>query len=197
VAASASPTSIVNSLIVGNAGDGINVLTSTGAMPVSVVDCTIHGNANGITFTNVTTISATIMNCNITGNSAAGINAAPGQINQPLSTVDYNNFGSGATANGAAYKNITAGAHDLAVDPGYVNAGANNFTVGVAVQAKGFPDSARNIGANQSATVNYGDIGAAQHKATGGVRRPEVRPSGTWTTPRRRLEKLPQTKQAA
>jgi hypothetical protein len=197
VVASISPTSVVNCLITSNTGTGVIATLGSTAMPIEVLECTIHGNGTGIAFSGVTTVSPTILNNNITGNSIAGINAAPGQINIPLPTVDYNNLGTGATANGVAYKNITSGAHDLAVDPGYVNAGANNFAVGANVQAKGFPDATRNIGANQSGTVNFGDIGAAQHKATGGVRRPEVRPSGSWTTPRRRLENLPHLKQGA
>jgi hypothetical protein len=104
---------------------------------------------------------------NFTANGTYGISATSGQ-NLFQAFIDANNYGTGGTANtSGARNNLTAGSNDLAVDPGYTNAGSNNFGVGTNVKAKGYPLATRNIGANQSATVNYGDIGAAQSQASG------------------------------
>lgn len=158
-------STIVRSLITGNGGDGVKV--AGGPVYFSMSQCTIHGNTgDGLDLSGGLVPVFVCYSNNFTGNGNYGIRAAS---NQPSDVCDYNNFGTGATANtSGARLNISAGAHDLAVDPQYTATGSNNYGVGANAQDKGFPDATRNVGANQSATVNYSAIGAAEPQVTGG-----------------------------
>jgi hypothetical protein len=131
----------------GNTGDGINI---------SVAATSVIGRL------------LLIQNANITANGGYGINAHAGQIAYQLG-IDFNNFGTGATANtSGARNNLNAGANDLAVDPQYTNAATGNFTPsGTNLKGKSFPLSTRNLGANQSTTVNTSYVGVAEPAAAG------------------------------
>lgn len=156
-----------NSIIENNGSDGIK---EAGTPTVYILEnCTIHGNGgDGIELVNPASQLLRIQNCNITKNNGYGIKAHANQrLTKPF--VDYNNFGTGTTANSSGnVLNIDAGPHDLNVDPQYTDADAGDFSVGTNVQAKGFPDATRYIGANQSLTRSYVDIGAAQRQEAAG-----------------------------
>lgn len=141
---------------------------------------TIHGNTgDGISFT-ASPVGVAILNNQITGNGGYGINSTVSQT-FIISTIDHNNFGTGGTANtsGNTHANITTalGNDNLNVDPGYTNAAGLDFSIGVNTKAAGFPDSAEYIGAGQSTTYSYVDIGAAQREepAGGGLLRTNMR----------------------
>lgn len=145
------------------------------ASTIDIVNSTIHGSAgDGIRFSGTQAAYHIIAtNCNFTGNGGYGIN-----ITSPISNagddyryrVSYCNFGTGASANtSGAVNGLSLNDTNLTVDPQYTDAANGDFSVGVNLKAKGFPDATRMLGANQSATRSYIDIGAAQREEpTGG-----------------------------
>lgn len=163
---STSGMQIFDSLITGNTGDGINFSFAGTSAQIIIRNCTIHGNGgDGVDMSaGVFTVFPFMFNNNFTGNGNYGIRAASGQAT--LGTFDYNNYGAGGLVNtSGAYLNLNAGEHDLAVDPGYVNAAGNNFATGAAVRALGFPlASVGTIGAGRSSTSSYTDVGAMQQQ---------------------------------
>ncbi len=58
----------------------------------------------------------------------------------------------------AARSNWPVGAHDTALDPGFVSAATGNFAIGTNLKAQGYP------GAFQLGSTGYTDIGAVQRK---------------------------------
>ncbi len=153
-----------NCIINGNSGDGIK----SDSAAAEIINCTIHGNTgDGIDLIANAYAGTMILGSQITGNGNFGIRNATSYVTGMLS--DFNNFGTGGTANtSGARSNVLTGSNDLAVDPGYTNAGSNDFSIGTNTKAEGWPDAARYIGANQSATRSYVDIGAAQRQEAGG-----------------------------
>ncbi len=67
---------------------------------------------------------------------------------------DYNNFYGNTTPR----SNWPVGAHDTALDPGFVSAATGNFAIGTNLKAKGYP------GTWQIGSTGYVDIGAVQRK---------------------------------
>ena len=121
---------IKNSIINGNTGDGIDLGSS-----VQIGD-------------------GAILNTHITNNGAYGITAASGQ--GAIGLINYCNFYGNTTADRL---NVTAGDNDTAVNPAFTSASTGNFTPTSATYNSGFPLSTRYIGANQSLTRAYVDIG--------------------------------------
>lgn len=157
--------SLINCLICKNTGVGASYAGTGG---VIVTRCTIDANTSDNVQLSGAFCQLVADSTNFTTGGGYGLNAtsAPGTI--PI-FLNYNNYGTGGTANtSGALHNLTSGASDLNVNPGYTATASNNYGVGSNVRAKGFPDATRNIGANQSATVNNSDIGAAQHQDAGG-----------------------------
>lgn len=172
--ASSGEFHIIDSIIAGNTGDGINVVNGS---PTFIQNCTIHGNSgDGIDITQP--IYLTVLGCNITGNGNYGIRSNSAALHSIC--ADYNNFGTGGTANtSGARSNVEAGDNDIAVDPGYANAASYNFSVGVNVKALGFPMGSRYVGGNSTGTRSYKDIGASQREEAavaggGGPSRPPI-----------------------
>jgi hypothetical protein len=119
-------------IIYNNTSDGVHASALAG---IAIVNCTIHGNSgDGIDLTAAGGSSLTltsIYNNNLTANGGYGINATA-IVGARTSFIDYNNYGTGALANtSGSYpaSTLTAGAHDVAVDPGYTNAATGNFMV--------------------------------------------------------------------
>lgn len=160
---------VKDSVISGNASDGILFALAATNTYLEVARCVIHGNGgDGIDLATALSAAAgaKIYSNNITGQTGGyGINAAAGADALKL-LIDYNNFGTGGLVNSSgSMNNLTAGAHDLAVDPGYVNAAGNNFAAGTAIKAKGYPDAAINLGDNASATLDFIDIGIQRQES--------------------------------
>jgi hypothetical protein len=153
---------IMNSVIENNGGDGILVRTATGTFIV-IAGNTIHGNTgDGIDASvGVGAIGrAAIFNNNITSNGGYGIRAVAAE--NPA-FLDFNNFGSLASNTNntsGSMLNLTDGANDLAVDPNYKDAANGDFSSGVNIRNKGFPNSTRKIGGDPTVgTYGYTDIG--------------------------------------
>lgn len=160
-------------IIEGNGGNGV-VITgtiSTLGLGIRITGSTIHGNtSDGIDLSAATNPSPNLVitNNNITANGGYGINDKA-TTEALKGMLDFNNFGTGATANtSGAINNATPGDNDLNVDPSYGDAGDGNFEVGTNVKALGFPKATRTIGANQSNTNSFVDIGAAQREEAAG-----------------------------
>ena len=162
---------LINCLIYNNGGDGIATTSATYDNIFIITGCTIHGNGgDGIDVSAgvPNTEKFACYNNNITGNGGYGINAASG-ANNNKQFINFNNFGTGGTANtSGTMNNIDAGDNDLGVDPQYTNANTGDFSVGTNVKALGFPDASRSVGANQSNTTTYVDVGAAQREEPAG-----------------------------
>jgi hypothetical protein len=122
-----------NNLIHNNVGRGVTVSGNSIALG-KVIDNTVHGNgSDGVALTGAA--GATwwaVLNNNLTGNGGYGLNVTDGS--QSLNDLraawcDYNNYGAGSLANASGPRaNLSAGAHDLAVDPQYANAAGGDFT---------------------------------------------------------------------
>lgn len=158
----------INTVIENCGGRGICV---NGQDMAKVINCTIHGNGSHGIQLNASAGSGTpsgeIINNNITGNNGYGIIAGSNQSEVNF-VADYNNFGTGGTANvSGPRQNFPAGVHDLAVDPGYTSVASSDFSIGPNVKALGFPIAPTTIGADQSGTKSYVDIGAAQRQERG------------------------------
>lgn len=134
---------ICNNTIDGNTGDGIDVAAGTGSQ-------------GGLT----------IRNNNLTNNGNYGVRtgSTAAALNFYLTSIDFNNTYNNTSG---AYDPSGYGTNDPGLDPQYTNAASNDFSIGTNLKAKGFPDSTRFIGANQSATKSYVDIGAAQRQEAG------------------------------
>jgi hypothetical protein len=154
-----SEVTLVKNIINANGDDGVACTSA----PFSIfTGNTIHGNTgDGVQTTSTAAYNnSLIFSNNITGNGGFGWNATASS-DERVVLFDFNNYGSGSTANtSGAYNNITAGANDLLVDPGYVNAASNNFAIGKNVKNKAFPGITKFIGANQSGSIGYQAIGA-------------------------------------
>jgi hypothetical protein len=110
---------IVGNTIYNQAGDGILINVSADADAV----------------TGVSIINNIISNCGAYG---INFNAGTAALNDKRvrATPDYNNIYS---CTSGAYNGISAGTHDLALDPQFTNSGAGDFSVGTNMKAAGFP----------------------------------------------------------
>lgn len=156
-------------LIYDNTGDGISV--SLPDVPNNpnrhIVGNVIHSNGGDGIDSSSGAISLNVYNNNVTSNGGYGWRAHANQSRE-FGFADFNNYGTGGLANtSGALLNVSAGANDLAVDPGYTDASNGNFECGTAVKALGFPKSTRTIGANQSATNAFVDVGIQREEAGG------------------------------
>lgn len=169
---------LIDCLIENNTGIGVDLSASlsNGPSMVLIKNCTIHGNtSDGIKMSAQASnqVGAIIVGNNITKNGGWGINGlAVGD--RLMGVEDYNNFGNASDSTNNTSGTVTGstiGAHDLTTAPAYTNASGHDYSVGAALKGAGYPDSTRNIGANQSATRSYVDIGVAQRQesATGGL----------------------------
>ena len=171
--------SIIGCIASFNGTDGIRVVTSVD-QPNNVdryaYNCTCHGNSgDGIDLSGAS-VGAVVVNCNLTQNGGYGIRSHANTQN--LGYYNFNNFGTGGTANSSGARlNLDAGSNDLEVDPEYTDAANGDYSIGTNLKAKGFPKFDKPIGINSS-TYSYVDIGAAQRQesaAGGGVRIPNIR----------------------
>lgn len=159
-----NPLIVRDSIVCHNTGDGITC-NQTGYTGISIENSTIDGNGgDGIELTgNSCLFGVRIAGCNITNNSGTGLKFSGTAPHVP--TVQYNNF----YGNGTASSGFTLDATNLTADPGYTDRTntVRNYAVGTAMKAAGFPASTATIGAGQSGTTSYVDIGAAQRQEAG------------------------------
>jgi hypothetical protein len=159
------------SIVSHNSGDGISfTLAPTRA---HIMNSTIHGNTgDGIDLAGANNSNAVfILNNQITANGAFGL-TLPGT--QPHdSRVEFNNFGnaSDSTNNTSGAANgLTLGSSNTTIAPSYTDSssGVRNFAIGSAAKATGFPPSSSSIGAGQTLSISYVDIGAVQRQESAG-----------------------------
>lgn len=163
---------IENNVISDNTDHGIKLDTDCLAPAMLFIrHNTIHNNSNGagiyVEDDTVLPRMCTIENNSITANGTYGIDlpSAEATLWEALGlTIRHNNFGTGATANtsGTIHNEptIVGISGNLLLDPGYANAGSDDYSVGSNMQSAGYPNAVY----NGSATRNWVDIGAAQRK---------------------------------
>jgi len=160
---SAFSTSISHNIIEDNSGDGIDVNLITASAFLEIHNNTIDGNG-GDGIADLGSWRVAIFNNVMSNNTGYGISGDSGVM--PC-LCDYNDFYNNTAG---AQLNVPAGANDLALDPQYTDAANNDFSIGTNLKAKGFPiGGSRKVGANQSGTYSYVDMGASQRaEAAGG-----------------------------
>lgn len=153
--------------ITNGSSDGLQyqgTASTSGAAVIDVQECAIDSNSGaGLNFISAFSLASrsganwnvTILGNQIT-NNGTGLQT-PASWVMWADFIDFNNVWNNTTN----YVGISAGPNDTSVNPGYVSVSGKNWGI-TANKAKGFPSASRNIGANQSATVNYSDQGAAQ-----------------------------------
>jgi len=168
-------TTIRGCIVANNTGIAIRI---AGGNRPCIENCTIHGNtSDGVKIDSINSHGGIVRNNSITANGGYGLNWAIGTqaYNDTAQTVTYNNFGnaSDSTANtSGATTGVSQGTGCFSTAPAYTNAAGNDFSVGASSpnKATGYPPSSRYIGANNSATLSYVDVGAAQRaEPTGGA----------------------------
>lgn len=161
---------IENNLINNNTGVGI-LVNNPGTSQENylyIKNNTINNNSSdGIQIQQASNMNgAIIINNQITQNGGWGINytSTAGDLIKGL--IDYNNYGTSGTSNtSGAVTGFTIGANSLTANPGFTNTASNDFSLSSSStsRASGYPSSSQNIGANNTSTKTYIDIGAAQH----------------------------------
>ena len=134
-------------------------VTGTSITLALVKNCTFYGASTpaGTGINSLGAVDACIWTNNIFYGWTTGVTATT----QAESLVaDYNNFFNNTTDR----TNITAGAHDTALDPQFTAPGSNDFGVGANMKAIGFPSL---IGV-ASGTTSFVDLGAAQSESASG-----------------------------
>jgi len=113
----------------GCAGGGV-VESSNTAVQAVIRQNTIDSNdGNGLEVTTQAALAGMTCfgNC-VTNSGGYGVTVSAGTTtvnDRLLSVFDYNNVWTATSGN---YSGISAGAHDLSVDPGYANAAAGDYT---------------------------------------------------------------------
>lgn len=109
-----------------------------------------------------------ILDCQITENGGYGIEYRSPATDWSEHIHDFNNFGTGGTANtsGDTNESTLLGDNNINVDPQYADTGNNDYVGGANTQGAGSPGSGNNIGAGQTNTSPTNDIGFQQ--AAGG-----------------------------
>lgn len=133
-------------LSIGNASDGVVVQNNT-----------LYSGTTGIDLSATTSLNCTIMNNTISG-FTTGISAA---AVVESNVYDFNNFFNNTTNR----TNVTVGANDTALDPGFVDAPNGDFRVGANMKGVAFPGAFPG-----GLSTSYLDIGAVQRiePASGG-----------------------------
>lgn len=159
---------VIRNIITNNTGASSDGIFCTGAIAPMTLNNVIYGcGRDGIRNANAyLQLGSVAMNNIIAKNVGFGINAS-GALAQSYLQFNYNALWSNTAGN---YSGITAGANDVALsaDPfiSSVSSGAGNWglsttAAGLSLRAVGFPATYIDV-----TTVDYLDIGAAQHQDT-------------------------------
>lgn len=153
---------VKDSLIVNNGVSGITLINSAN-YGQSVIGNTIDGNAgDGITFDSGQIAADNVYNNIVSNNGGYCLNAADSSaLNDKLKELfDYNDL---YNCTSGLRNNLSAGTHDLNLDPQFTNSGSGDYSIGTNLKAMGYPSL---IG--PGTTTSYVDIGGAQRQETGG-----------------------------
>jgi hypothetical protein len=152
-----------STIVVASGAYGIQLLHS-GFIPVTIKNNTLYGNNaadSGIYVASIGMVLGLVLVNNIIDNWATGVNL-PSDATFFVTFWDYNDY----YANGTDISGGTpGGAHDLALDPQFVNAAGGNFAIGTNLKGKGWSPY---IGAGMAPTASSVDMGASQAAASGG-----------------------------
>ena len=133
----------------------------SGASRTLVMNCTLFGAETPAGTGILSTAGTAAVACEFFNNIIYGFTTGVNWATVVTDSIwDYNNFYNNTTDR----TNVTAGVHDLALDPQFTNTGTGDFSIGTNLKAAGFP------GAFQAGTsTGYLDIGAVQRvEPTGG-----------------------------
>ena len=133
-------------------------------------NCTISDNGNTGWRNNGGGPDVTMVNNQFTRNAGWGLQVTTAMTSQ--SKIEFNNFGnaSDSSANTSGSATLPAAdtfsATNITLASGYTDTaiGVRNYAVGSLMKAAGHPVSSRTIGAGQSGTFSFVDIGAAQRE---------------------------------
>lgn len=149
-----------------NGGDGINYLSTGQLVDFDIQDCTFDGNTgDGIDVATTTSIAGIIAGNQFTNNGGYGVRVGTADRTGGLVIPDFNNYFGNTSG---ARLNFPTGANDQALDPQYTSAGTDDYSIGTNTKEKGYPKLNRNIGAGQSTTKSFKDIGASQRQESAG-----------------------------
>lgn len=165
---STSSVTIARSIIARNTSFGIAITNvSQLALLNNTIDCNSSAASCGssavdglnISSGNYVKIGSMMVGNIFSNNGRDGIR----QVSVQADTVwtDYNNYFGNV---GTARTNISAGPHDLALNPAFANAAAGDYAIGTALQAQGWPGLFP-----ASTTTGYLDVGAVQQRGGGNV----------------------------
>lgn len=166
---SSSCLRLENCIVSHNTGDGI---TKTGGQLALIGNTISNNGGDGVELTTNNVVSVggqnattVIINNQFTNNTAYGLNLSGTTPHFPI--CEYNNFNGNGTdaANG-----LTLPSSNTTIDPGYTDTtnSVRNYAVGTAAKATGFPAATATVGAGQSGTTTYVEIGAAQRQEVAG-----------------------------
>lgn len=140
-----------------NAGNGFKCDTGN----VAIINCISYGNTgattDGILFSTVSTCSV-VLNTICSTNGRDGIRAT---VNGLSIYTDYNCYFANV---GTARTTVSAGVHDVAIDPTFTDGPNGNFAIGTNLKALGFPGLFAG-----GLSTGYLDIGAVQRQESGGA----------------------------
>lgn len=159
--ANSSISSFVGNIIVNNANYGMLIDASGGTYGNSIIGNTIYGNgSDGLHLNSADSLNVTFVNNILSNNGGYGASLSTAAGDKIKVYFDYNDYFMNSSG---AYNNITAGTHDLAIDPQFVNASGGDFSIGTNLKALGYPSI---VGGGT--TTSYVDIGGAQRQESGG-----------------------------
>ena len=171
----------LNNIIANNGGDGINMgdLTSDATRTAQFIGNTFHGNTgDGLELASISTSTCLrhlqIENNIFTNNGGYGINWSGSGINNTVLTAYAvslkGNMHNGNTS-GFLSASITTDTNTTAADPSYTNSGGNDYSVGTAAKAVGYPVGGTLYVGKSSSTYSYLEPGVSQRQevaASGG-----------------------------
>ena len=167
---------ITHCTITDNGGDGIGFYGNSSSqrnMPF-ITNCTIDGNASeGIQLSDDYYPQHAVIDNNIISNNGTYGIASTYTASEPallLKSVRNNNIYNNTSGQFSGIDETLGFAFsgNISVDPGFTDAAGGDYSVGENMKAVGLPLTSRTIGANQSATKSYVDIGAAQRQESAG-----------------------------
>lgn len=163
--------SVKDCIAVACASTGVQSASSRSDMAIKIQNLTVDGNSgHGIEMTNDNSVSLTMIeNTTVSNHVVAGKvgiyanNSRTAAVNDKIKgIIDYNNVWNNTTN----YQGISAGTHDLNVDPQFTNSAGGDYSIGTNLKAMGFPGVFPPAAA--IATTGYLDIGAVQRQEAGG-----------------------------
>lgn len=157
-----SISSMVNNIISSNTSNCMIGSSAGGSYGSTIMGNTCYSNGgDGLNIPDKRdALNMTAINNIFSNNGGYGINS-PSTTPAFKGFFDYNDFYLNTSG---AYNNITAGTHDLTLNPQFTNAAGGNLAIGTNLKAQGYPGAFTG-----GATIGYFDMGAAQRQESSGA----------------------------